>query len=234
MASLDFSEFSQQCVNTTINTDTVRSIRVPYVSCDNLYVATSATIAGGVTVTNTPSTVTVTGSNNQIIFYPGGTGTQLILTATNPATATRTITFPDPGASASIIYDVLAQTISGVKTFSSRIVGSIDSTGASVYNLHSVTDAITAFATGGQASATQLTTQYNIVGTCATNGDSVKLPTPVVGLKITVRNNGAANAAVFPATGHTINALSANASLTVNTGTTTTFIAISTTAWRSF
>ncbi len=67
------------------------------------------------------------------------------------------------------------------------------------------TNAVTAFATGGQTNATQLTTGFNRIGTCATAGDSVKLPTSVAGRHVVIFNAGAASAQVFGASTDTIN-----------------------------
>jgi hypothetical protein len=55
----------------------------------------------------------------------------------------------------------------------------------------SVQAGITAFAGGGQASATQLAAQTVHVGTVATAGDSVKLPASAPGLELMVINKGA-------------------------------------------
>lgn len=87
----------------------------------------------------------------------------------------------------------------------------------------SVTNAITAFATGGQASATALTTPINRVTTCATIGDSVKLPASTAGAIYIVTNSGAAGLDIFPATGDIINTLSANVAIRIATGTTVVF-----------
>lgn len=57
--------------------------------------------------------------------------------------------------------------------------------------------AITAFAGGGQASATLLVSELNRVTTVATAGDSVKLPAAVVGLTIFVVNKGANQCQVY-------------------------------------
>lgn len=97
----------------------------------------------------------------------------------------------------------------------------------------SLVTGITAYAGGGQANATALTGRWNNVTTVATAADSVKLPSATAGLTVTVRN-GAANAlAVFPDTGDAINALSANASITVPTLGIMTFTAINSTTWYS-
>lgn len=113
------------------------------------------------------------------------------------------ITLPDPGgATASFVLSEGAQTINGVKTF-----GSIP--------LQKVTNGITAFAGGGQGSAVALVSSINSITVCATAGDSVKLPTATAGSLIQVSNLGAAYANVFPATGDLIDALAANAAVSL-------------------
>lgn len=100
----------------------------------------------------------------------------------------------------------------------------------------SVTNAITAFAGGGQTSAVLLTSAYNRVTVVATAADSVKLPPCVngavgnglsnsIGLAVWVTNNTAAtNLAVFPNTGDLINQGAADASFTVAGAKTAVFI----------
>ncbi len=61
---------------------------------------------------------------------------------------------------------------------------------------------VTAFATGGQGSATELFKSYNVVTTVASPGDSVKLPlSNQVGSLIYVKNDGANACDVFPSAG---------------------------------
>lgn len=75
---------------------------------------------------------------------------------------------------------------------------------------------LTAFAGGGQASALQLNYRKSRVTTVATAADSVKLPKAVAGMSMTVINAAAANAMnVFPASGESINALSADTAISV-------------------
>jgi hypothetical protein len=89
-----------------------------------------------------------------------------------------------------------------------------------------VKDSITAFATGGQANATQLVAAINRVTVCATAGDSVKLPVSQgnVGLTVMVINAGAASLNVFPSAGDQIDALGANAAKAVAAGKTCDFV----------
>lgn len=111
------------------------------------------------------------------------------------------------------------------------------------YERVSVTDAITAFAGGGQTSAVLLDSGYNRVTVVASAGDSVKLPSchtgpsntgpmPVgvvsgntTGLMLYVTNAHASNSMnVFPQTGESINAIAANGAYAVNFNKTVQFL----------
>ena len=98
----------------------------------------------------------------------------------------------------------------------------------------SVTNAITAYAGGGQTNATVLTSAINRVTTVASAADSVKLPAATVGARVDVINATATNSMnVFPQTGEIINALSANASFAVAANKAATFICAVTGTWNS-
>lgn len=92
---------------------------------------------------------------------------------------------------------------------------------------------ITAFATGGQGSATALTVGYNEVTTVATAGDSVKLPTATVSSVVIVKNEGAAAADVFPFLGDTINDGVVNTAIRIAPGSTIIFSAVNSTNWEA-
>lgn len=92
---------------------------------------------------------------------------------------------------------------------------------------------LTALAGGGQTGATALVQGVNEVTTVATAADSVKLPTAVAGLRVIVKNDGAAALAVFPFLADTIDDGSANASVTVQPGVSVSFTAINTINWES-
>lgn len=68
-------------------------------------------------------------------------------------------------------------------------------------------DGVTAFATGGQTSATQLlaTVSNHRVSVCVTAADSVKLPAATVGQQHFVRNDGATTMQIFGQATETIN-----------------------------
>lgn len=98
----------------------------------------------------------------------------------------------------------------------------------------SVSNGLTALASGGQPGATPLTATINRVTTVGTAADSVLLPAATPGQKIIVVNAAASNAmAVFPNTGDAINAGSANASVSVAAGKTEIFVCAVTGTWNT-
>lgn len=109
--------------------------------------------------------------------------------------------------------------------------GSPYSTGGG--GVDTVTGALTAHAGGGQASATALPSQFNVITTVATSGDSVALPAGSPGIHVIVRNSGAQPLAVFPVNGGSaaINAQAANTSISVVANTSAYFEAQSATQW---
>lgn len=84
---------------------------------------------------------------------------------------------------------------------------------------------ITAFATGGQANATQLDAGHNVISTVATTGDSVKLPPGFsVNSVVFVKNDGVNAADVFPAVGDDLGA-GLNTAVSLAAGASASFIA---------
>ena len=78
-----------------------------------------------------------------------------------------------------------------------------------------------------------LTSDYNVITTAAANPSGITLPTATIGRKIVIVNKGANALAIYPASGGTIDALSANASITLTSGGVMEFNASSTTQWYS-
>lgn len=123
------------------------------------------------------------------------------------------------GGSAPVVGQVLTATSTTAAQFSSPFA---------------VTAAITAFAGGGQASATQLNNIVNIVSTVATAADSVKLPlaSAWAGRILVVKNTSANSMNLFPNTGDSINALSANAAFAVAAATSVMLVPDAATNWQ--
>ncbi len=95
-------------------------------------------------------------------------------------------------------------------------------------------NAITAFAGGGQTSATPLVDAINRVTTVASAGDSVLLPKAKAGLVVVVMNAAAANSMdVFPTVGDAINAIAVNSQLAVAANKCVIFICAVDGTWTS-
>lgn len=91
---------------------------------------------------------------------------------------------------------------------------------------------ITAFATGGQASAVLITADFAEISICATGGDSVKLPEAVAGLVVLITNHGIAAADVFPNTDDAINEEAANTAKSLGINASMLCIAYDDTNWE--
>jgi len=105
-------------------------------------------------------------------------------------------------------------------------------TGQTSFPLYPSTTGLTCRAGGGQGSATALSVGLNVVSTCASNGDSLLLPTTAAGKISEVQNLGAAIAALFPPSGSQIDGNSANASTNIAAGDFIRCEAVSSTRWN--
>lgn len=92
---------------------------------------------------------------------------------------------------------------------------------------------LVALAGGGQAGATGLTGDINVIATVATAADSVQLPQAMAGREISVTNTSANSMNVFPFVGDKINALSVNAAFAVAAGKTCSFFSAASGQWYS-
>ena len=196
-------------------------------SIDNIRIAINASLvvtdldAGASGTAGTIDIFPATAANGKIIIQATNAGGAYNTTVTNGTmTGSRTYTMQDMGASANFVFSEGAQTVNGVKTFGSL-------------NLHKATNAITAFAGGGQGSAVALTSTINSITVCATAADSVKLPTATAGSIVQVSNLGVAYANVYPASGDLIDALAANAAISCPVGGSLFFTCSVTGSWKS-
>lgn len=99
--------------------------------------------------------------------------------------------------------------------------------------LEPVQDGLTAFAGGGQASATQITAMTARVATVATAGDSVQLPQAVAGLELMIINDAANAMNVFPFPGDTIDKAAANAAVSHMGQSLVIYTCVTAGAWRT-
>jgi hypothetical protein len=96
-----------------------------------------------------------------------------------------------------------------------------------------VTDSVTALPGGGHTGAPAIATPVTVVSTCATSGDSIRLPSDIVvgGLRFEVRNDTANPLDIFPDPAHTIEGESEGAAYSLAAGEWVTFIARNSTTW---
>lgn len=129
-------------------------------------------------------------------------------------------------------------TISGgaiTGTTISGSTGSFTSLSASALVSEAGEDTVTAFATGGQTSATALSSTKNFhrVTTSATAGDSVKLPAATVGQRHYVRNDGAAAMQVFGQATETINGVASATGIPQGVGMGVWYVSTTAGAWTT-
>jgi hypothetical protein len=94
---------------------------------------------------------------------------------------------------------------------------------------------VTAFAGGGQGSATLLANQISRIDTVATNGDSVKLPPARVGDMRAVYNDDSAQyAEIFPNTSDAINDLGANNGIILSPNSSVIFYCLTPSLWNTY
>lgn len=90
---------------------------------------------------------------------------------------------------------------------------------------------ITAYSGGGNASATQVYTGKNVVGTVAADDDSVILPLATgAGLEVEILNDGANDLAIFPAAGEDLGN-GADTAYYLHSGSTQRFLSTAASTW---
>ena len=101
------------------------------------------------------------------------------------------------------------------------------------FETQSYADGLTAHASGGQTNGLLITTMMSRFTVVGTGGDSATLPVGVAGMNLIIINATATSMNVFPDTGSTINALSANAAFALAGGKTATFVTTLPGAWHT-
>jgi hypothetical protein len=171
--------------------------------------ASTATTATNLAGTGTGSPNSIIGSipyqsaNDTTLWLgPGTTGRYLKTNGPGVAPSWSELVIPD-GSAENLTGTTLA---SGVVNSSLTSVGVLTSLSISGHAQFSVNSSVTAITTG---TGTVITKDVNIIVTCPAGG-KVQLPVAVAGYKIFIRNNGANDLAIYPATGATINGGPAN------------------------
>jgi hypothetical protein len=192
----------------------------------NVVMSASPTLTGTASLANLTVSTNTTLSNltaSRAVFTDGSkiltsnaiTGTGNVVMSASP-TLTGTISAADISASG---------TITGTTAVSAPAI------------IRGGFTTMTALAGGGlpTLAANCISTPWTYVGTCATNGDSIRLPTtPTAGDMYFVINGGAKDCAIWPHTGDTIGNLAVNTPMQLHPDCRIGFVAESASQWRFF
>jgi hypothetical protein len=154
------------------------------------------------------------------------TGLTSVTSTTFVGSLTGSATIADTVSNAAQPNITSVGTLSTVTITGNVNAGNIIATG---YHIRSVGTGISAAGTT-QGTATALTKEFNQV-TAVSSNQGVVLPTAVAGMAIVITNTSANSLNVYPASGATINTLSANAAVTQAAGSTLQFVAMTSTQW---
>lgn len=210
----------------------VYNYKITYVTA---FGETDGSSAGAITTSSATSSVSLTAipvsTNTNVIqrkIYRTAVNNSTTYSYVDVLTDNTTTTYTDTKADGA-----LGSTLPTLNSAHSRGLfnGIVKMSSPTLYSLES---GITAFATGGQTSATQLSSEYNIVATVATAADSVKLPilsSDLIGLRVVVANDGANSTNVFPSLGQDASA-GTNTAVAVAAAARAEFVAKSATAWE--
>lgn len=101
------------------------------------------------------------------------------------------------------------------------------------FKLGSTEDSIVAKAGGGQATARQLTCEFNRVITVATTADSVKLPVSVPGMDVMIINDGANSLQAFGFGTDTIDGVATGTGVPLAAASRCNYMCVTAGKWQS-
>jgi len=215
---------SISAVTDVFNTTSNARIQGNLVVQSNAYVDGSITTQGAVTAGGTGSFNGLSSSGTTTIATSTATQTSTFGAGATASGSTKTLNIGTAGVSGSTTAINIGSAVSGA-TSTTTLNGLV---------IDSISAAVSAAGTT-QGTATGLVSNINNVTVVATGATGVRLPTAVAGMRILVRNSDSADTlSIYPATGGTINALSANAAFTIIAGATIELVATTTTQWYTF
>lgn len=192
------------------------------------------------------STVTIPSSGGNINFTPGGVSNVLVVSPTgvavtgNLTTSGNIVSGSGTGGTISGADTISANNLQGTILTSTQpnitslgtltsVTSSGNITQTAGYTIMSSSPSVVAAGTT-QGTAQALTTQLNVVISVA-SGAGVILPTPVIGMRVTVANTSGNALLVYPPSGLVINLLSTDVAYSLGAGLVIDFIALSSTLW---
>lgn len=187
------------------------------------FTSLAATTVNGNTLTTGTGTLTL------------GAGKTTTFNHTSTFTTTDAQTYTFPATSSILARTDAGQTFTGTQAFGDVTTTTLSSTQG--LTLPTVENAITAFAGGGQGSATALssTATFHRITTVVTSADSVKLPTAVAGAMHYIRNDSTSGngTQVYGTSPDTINGAATATGVPLSNGVGAWFISTANGAWTT-
>jgi len=198
----------------------------------------SLTVTGGISTSASTSNINLGTSLTSGTWGAGGTsGTGTITLGQSTVSQTTNIQAGATASGSTKAINIGTAGLSGSTTainIGSAVSGATSTTTLNGLVINSISAAVSAAGTD-QAGATGLVSNINNVTVVATGATGVRLPTAVAGMRILIRNSDSLDMlSIYPATGGTINALSANAAFTIIAGATIELVATTATQWYTF
>jgi sugar lactone lactonase YvrE len=191
---------------------------------DNVYLENNLVAQGGVTSSGSSVFSTLTSSGTASIATSTATQTSSFGAGATVSGSTKTLNIGTAGVSGSTTAINIGSAVSGA-TSTTTLNGLV---------VNSISAAVSAAGTT-QGTATGLVSNINNVTVVTAAAAGVRLPTAVAGMRILIRNSDSLDIlSIYPATGGTINALSANAAFTIIAGATIELVATTATQWYTF
>lgn len=187
---------------------------------------TTSTGTGNTVLSTSPTLVTPLLGTPTSVTLTNGTG--LPISTGVSGLATGVATFLGTSTSANLAAALTDETGTGAAVFGTSPSLTTPSIDAETY---STAAAVTA-GTNAQAQGA-LTSDYSVITTASSNPSGATLPTATTGRRVIVVNKGANAVNVYPASGASIDALSANTAISLPVGGMMMFNASSATQWYS-
>jgi hypothetical protein len=206
--------------NTTSNARVQGNLAVQ----SNAYIDGALNVQTTITSGSTATLSSISVANNSTLVSATGASSVAISTGATTSGNTKTVNIGTAGASGSTTTINIGSAVSGA-TSTTTLNGLV---------INSISAAVSAAGTT-QGTATGLVSNINNVTVVTAAAAGVRLPTAVAGMRILIRNSDSLDIlSIYPATGGTINALSANAAFTIIAGVTVELIATTATQWYTF
>jgi sugar lactone lactonase YvrE len=225
-------------VQNNANIDGALTVQSAITSASTITAGSTLTASSNATFSTTTGTISLGTSQTTGTWTAGGTsGTGTITVGQSTVNQTTNIQAGATASGSTKTMNIGTAGLSGSTTtinIGSAVSGATSTTTLNGLVIDSISAAVSAAGTT-QGTATGLVSNINNVTVVTAAAAGVRLPTAVAGMRILIRNSDSLDMlSIYPATGGTINALSANAAFTIIAGATIELVATTATQWYTF